>query len=167
MKLFKKEFALTLIILSFVGCTTTSNGKETIVTSSQTGFFDTELPRKYPPILFDMGKAELTAEQKIHLKNIAQDINGYNKADHKIFIEGYTDAIGDDDFNKALSYKRAKNVKEVLAEYGVNTENVVIKAFGEDKLFANDNQASLVNRRVMIKTNDRYKTYSINVPTFQ
>tara|TARA_B100001971_G_scaffold215192_1_gene259861 strand:+ start:114638 stop:115144 length:507 start_codon:yes stop_codon:yes gene_type:complete len=163
----KKDFlTIPLLVLSFAACSTTSNGKKVVATSSQQGFFDTELPKKYPSVFFDSESASVSAEQKVLLKNIAQDINGYNQADHTITIEGYTDATGSKAYNKQLAYKRAQNVKEILQDYGVESQNITIKSLGEDQLSNDDQQANLKNRRVMIKTNDEYKTYSINIPRF-
>jgi outer membrane protein OmpA-like peptidoglycan-associated protein len=48
----------------------------------------------------------------------------------KITLSGHTDALGTDDYNNSLSSRRAKVVRDFLAEAGVSSEQIIIVAKG-------------------------------------
>ena len=52
-------------------------------------------------------------------------------AGSKVKIEGNCDEFGTDEYNYALGLKRAKAIKDALADQGVNTSNIVMVSFGE------------------------------------
>ncbi|MGJ8726384.1 MAG: OmpA family protein [Roseibacillus sp.] len=49
----------------------------------------------------------------------------------KLTLSGHADALGSDEYNKALSQKRAASVKSFLVESGVNAAQIVLVAEGE------------------------------------
>lgn len=49
----------------------------------------------------------------------------------KLTLSGHADALGSDEYNKALSRKRAASVKEFLVESGVNAAQIILIAEGE------------------------------------
>ncbi len=49
----------------------------------------------------------------------------------RIRIGGHADALGEDQYNDALSQRRAKRVAEALKSLGVNANQVTLEAFGE------------------------------------
>ena len=66
-------------------------------------------------------------------------------------IEGHTDAVGGDAFNKDLSYRRAAAIKKYLtAHYGVDASKIEVEGKGKAGLADPNNPDSELNRRVRI-----------------
>lgn len=64
-------------------------------------------------------------------------------------VIGYADEIGNSDYNKALSQRRAENVKKILVDSGVDASRLNIIGNGEDASVNKDSkQARQVVRRV-------------------
>jgi outer membrane protein OmpA-like peptidoglycan-associated protein len=110
-------------------------------------------------LYFDLGIPTLNrmTEKKIDLL-IYNDkiINGTN-----IMIVGYADYLGTEDRNKHLSMHRAENVKDYLAKYGINADDIKLcEGKGEVKrMGAKDREGSPGDRRVDIVVN--YRTRKI------
>lgn len=68
-------------------------------------------------VLFATGKSELRGSAVGNLGKLAQFLNRYE--DRSVTIEGYTDSVGSEDFNMALSQRRADSVKTYLVKQGV------------------------------------------------
>lgn len=83
---------------------------------------------RYSLILFDFDKADITT----HNKRIIEFIKGRITPDSRIVITGYTDAIGEEDYNQRLSEARAKSVADAI---GFLAESV--KGLGETVLLYN------------------------------
>jgi Outer membrane protein and related peptidoglycan-associated (lipo)proteins len=67
-------------------------------------------------------------------------------------ITGYTDAIGSDEYNQALGYRRALSPQEVYENKGMHGDKIIIESKGE-KEPASDNNSSIGranNRRAVI-----------------
>ena len=50
-----------------------------------------------------------------------------------IRIQGHADDTGDDAYNKALSERRSRSVRNMLIRYGVEPDRLVTEGFGEDR----------------------------------
>ena len=71
----------------------------------------------------------------------------------KFVIEGHTDTLGSEEYNMALSLKRAKSAQSWLVEsLGLGSDRVDVKGFGETKPLVptGDRNAQAINRRVEI-----------------
>ncbi len=68
----------------------------------------------------------------------------------KIEVAGYTDAVGDEDSNKALSKRRARAVVEMLTDGGVAASRLTAEGYGSAKPVAsNDSEDGRAeNRRI-------------------
>lgn len=68
----------------------------------------------------------------------------------KIEIQGHTDYIGTEDYNKKLGMQRAETVKSELVRLGVDPSQISTVSFGEDKPLIDKQTpwARAVNRRV-------------------
>ena len=64
------------------------------------------------------------------VSNIANYVNSLDKVD-SIRLSGYTDYIGSNGYNNALSERRVKAVEAALSNAGVNTANTVSHHYGE------------------------------------
>jgi outer membrane protein OmpA-like peptidoglycan-associated protein len=71
----------------------------------------------------------------------------------KVRVAGFADPRGDDDYNQALSLRRAQGVAAVLANAGVAPERIVIEAHGDDESTSNegDLDAYAFDRRVSVR----------------
>ncbi|MGR5347495.1 OmpA family protein [Vibrio mediterranei] len=77
--------------------------------------FTVLIPSEYG---FETGKAELSRPMRDKLKSLSQFLNHYN--DSVIEVYGHTDSVGDFDYNRQLSKKRASVVQEQLLVQGVS-----------------------------------------------
>lgn len=105
-------------------------------------------------VLFDSGQANLRSGG---LQNI-QRLSGFLKQypQRKALIEGYTDSVGSDSMNVALSTRRAEAVMSALAGMGVDRGQLAAQGYGEaNPVAGNDNAGGRqANRRVEIVLSD-------------
>lgn len=73
-------------------------------------------------INFDFNSAHLRAESETVLQQMVDLLQG--QPDLRITIEGHTDDVGGDAYNKALSEKRADAVKDWLVRQGIDGERL-------------------------------------------
>lgn len=91
----------------------------------------------------DMPNSQSTAGINFLIKYLKE--NPSAKAD----VIGYADEIGNSDYNKQLSQRRAENVKKILVDSGIDGSRLNIIGNGEDSSVNKDNkQARQVVRRV-------------------
>ena len=101
-------------------------------------------------VRFAFDKATLQPEDKEVLSRIAgilSTLKGY-----QIYVYGYTDDIGTNEYNRKLSERRAKSVFDYLVQNGLNPNIMTTKGFGDaDPLVpGNSSKARAINRRVEI-----------------
>ncbi len=105
-------------------------------------------------ITFPSGSSEITEEQLETLDNVAQAIaNIIERKPRELFlIEGYTDAVGAEEFNQTLSEDRAAAVKDALiVQYGIPEQNLIDVGYGEEFLKIDTPYDEEENRRVAIR----------------
>jgi outer membrane protein OmpA-like peptidoglycan-associated protein len=101
-------------------------------------------------VLFDFDSARLKPEAKTHLNKAGAILNQHAKG-RTLVIEGHTDSIGAIDYNRRLSERRARAVRQMLIGLGVeNAASFQIKGCGETKPIAPNSSAEgrAENRRV-------------------
>jgi len=81
--------------------------------------------------LFDFDKAELTDEGKAALDDLLGQLTAESLQQKQLQIHGYTDKIGSDAYNMALSEKRAASVRDYLVEHGVVPAFIATQGFGK------------------------------------
>jgi outer membrane protein OmpA-like peptidoglycan-associated protein len=112
--------------------------------------------------LFDVNKAELKPDTIANLNKLAEILQKY--PDTNIIIEGHTDSTGKDDYNMALSEKRAKAVQDYLVQQKVDKSRMSAKWYGESKPIASNDteEGKSQNRRVEISiaANEKLKEES-------
>ncbi|HEY6912606.1 MAG TPA: OmpA family protein [Myxococcales bacterium] len=101
-------------------------------------------------ILFETGEATLKPEAQHDLGEFAKILNKY--PDTNLNIEGFTDSVGNETYNKKLSQQRADAVVAYLSQAGVARARLVSQGFGEARPVAsNASEAGRAkNRRVEI-----------------
>ena len=100
-----------------------------------------------PMIHFANDSYTVRAADYGHLKNIAEVMRG--NPDIRVLVEGFTDKRASDDYNRVLSYNRAKSAKEYLVNrYGISPDRLIIQYEGEENVLVPTNGSSFMNRRV-------------------
>jgi outer membrane protein W/outer membrane protein OmpA-like peptidoglycan-associated protein len=105
-------------------------------------------------VYFDFDSAELRPESITELERVVGFMNDIPTV--TALIEGYTDSVGSDAYNLALSDRRAKAVYDYLASRGVNPARLQSLGKGEaDPVGDNATEAGRqLNRRVMLIRTD-------------
>jgi outer membrane protein OmpA-like peptidoglycan-associated protein len=112
-------------------------------------------------VLFDTGMATLKPGAYTTLDRLATVLK--EAPDRKVMIEGHTDSVGSDEYNRQLSERRAAAVQTALLERGVTSNQITAMGKGETfPVASNDNAAGRQqNRRVeMVFTDDRSQVAS-------
>ncbi|HEY4210883.1 MAG TPA: OmpA family protein [Steroidobacteraceae bacterium] len=106
-------------------------------------------------VLFDTGKATLKPGAQERLDRLATFLQ--RNPSERVIIEGYTDSTGTEDFNQALSQRRAEAVSGALLSRGVPSDRV--QPIGKGQSFpvaTNSTQAGRQqNRRVEVVFSDQ------------
>lgn len=104
---------------------------------------------KVAKIYFGNNSDAILAKSNAGLDKLATDLNA-NPGLKKLAIEGYTDNVGNADYNKALSQKRADSVKTYLTGKGVDGNRLTTAGMGPESPIADNATAAgrAVNRRV-------------------
>lgn len=99
---------------------------------------------------FDFDKSDIRPDSRPVLDEAAALLR-QNK-DINSSVEGHTDALGSDEYNQALSIRRAEAVFRFLVNRGVAPERLEVSGFGESRPVAdNDTESGRAqNRRVEI-----------------
>tara|TARA_Y100000590_G_scaffold357743_1_gene412758 strand:- start:12154 stop:12981 length:828 start_codon:yes stop_codon:yes gene_type:complete len=100
-------------------------------------------------IYFDFDKSKLT---NVNIKEIKSFLDENKKNINKYLIVGHTDTKGKIDYNINLSLDRAKAVKNILINYGIEKNQIKLLGKGEGDLAikTSDETAHPANRRVEI-----------------
>jgi outer membrane protein OmpA-like peptidoglycan-associated protein len=105
-------------------------------------------------VLFDTGRATLKPGADRTIDRLAQALK--DNPNTKVQIEGHTDSVGGDDYNLALSERRAEAVSDALRLRGVPSDRYEAKGLGKDFPVASNSTAEgrQQNRRVEIIFSD-------------
>lgn len=101
-------------------------------------------------VKFDNAKDVVKAEYLDDIGNLAKFMDQY--ANTVVTVEGHTDSVGSDAYNKTLSQKRAEAVKQVLInKFNIAADRVKAVGFGESTPVADNKTAAgrEDNRRVV------------------
>jgi outer membrane protein W/outer membrane protein OmpA-like peptidoglycan-associated protein len=105
-------------------------------------------------LLFDFDSAELRPESITELERVVTFMGDVPFA--KALVEGHTDSVGTEEYNQALSDRRAKAVFDYLTSRGVDPARLSSIGHGELKPIADNATAEgrQMNRRVMLIRTD-------------
>jgi outer membrane protein OmpA-like peptidoglycan-associated protein len=106
-------------------------------------------------VFFDWDKADLSPKA---LETIQLAADAYKtKGGAQVKATGHTDTSGPEDYNMALSLRRANAVKDALVRYGVPPTEISVIGRGERQLLVptGDGVREAQNRRVEIVLGDR------------
>lgn len=105
-------------------------------------------------VLFETGNAQLRAGGMQDVEKLA----GFLKRNPQrhVLIEGFTDSVGSESYNVALSERRADAVRRAIVDLGVGRERLRTEGYGEAHPVAGNDSSSgrQMNRRVEIVLSD-------------
>ena len=111
-------------------------------------------------LLFDFDSDNIKPTAANNLNNLAASLDKYANSD--LLIVGHTDATGSDDYNMALSERRARSTALYLANRGVDASRLRTMGLGETEPVASNETAAgqAQNRRVevAIYASDAYRS---------
>jgi outer membrane protein OmpA-like peptidoglycan-associated protein len=101
-------------------------------------------------IRFDFNKADVKPQYRDTLNRIAGVLMTLQQ--YSIYVYGYTDDVGTQDYNVKLSTRRAEAVRDALVQAGIKPDVMTTKGFGKSDPRAKGEsaQARSANRRVEI-----------------
>jgi outer membrane protein OmpA-like peptidoglycan-associated protein len=108
-----------------------------------------ERGRQTLDVKFDFDKSTIKAGDYNDIDDLSQVMKDY--PDLKVVVEGHTDSIGSDAYNKTLSQERADAVKKYMVEKnGINANRIKAIGFGEERPIASNDteEGRSQNRRV-------------------
>jgi len=91
-------------------------------------------------VLFTTGKADLKSGATGNLNKLAAFLDKY--PDRNVAIQGYTDSVGSEDYNQALSERRAESVKSYLTGQGIGATRLTASGKGRSDPVADNDSAS-------------------------
>jgi outer membrane protein OmpA-like peptidoglycan-associated protein len=99
-------------------------------------------------VLFDTGMHTLKPGAREKLARVAGILLTY--PDLRLEVDGHTDSVGDDDYNQALSERRAESVRAYLVQQGISPSAIVALGYGKSQPIASNSLAAgrQQNRRV-------------------
>lgn len=102
-------------------------------------------------VKFEFNSFKLTKESLNSIKEFAKFLDKNSK--YSAEIQGHTDDVGSESYNRALSEKRAKSVYEELIELGVSKNILKYRGYGESEPIATNltSKGRASNRRVEAK----------------
>ena len=106
---------------------------------------------KLENVNFAFDSAKLTPSSDAMLNEAVKILKRHS--DLKVEIAGFTDSIGNDEYNMGLSQRRAQAVADYLIAHGANASNITVRGYGEtDPVASNDTEAGrALNRRVELR----------------
>lgn len=102
-------------------------------------------------VQFEFGSSELTPDAKQVLNNLGTALKSPQLSADSFLIEGHTDSVGSEEYNRRLSEARARSVKQYLtSQMGVEADRLRTMGKGESSPLDKSNPESAVNRRVQV-----------------
>lgn len=103
------------------------------------------------PIEFAYNSSQITPESIPFLIEIAKLLS--LNSDKGLIIEGHTDAIGSEEYNRYLSKMRAESIKNYLINnHQISPNRLVVTGLGENDPLPGTDPTDAVNRRVQFRS---------------
>lgn len=109
---------------------------------------ETLIVRFASDVLFAVDSASLSGSSQATLSEVSGVVSEFDKT--AVIIQGHTDSSGSDQYNQALSERRAESVRSFLSGQGVNPGRMLAEGYGESSPIASNESAAgrSQNRRV-------------------
>ena len=103
------------------------------------------------PVRFGFDSAEIVDSARPQLDALAAGIKMLPPG-QTVLVEGHTDAVGSDEYNKQLSQRRAASVKQYLVRvHGIEEERLKEVGLGKQRPMEGSDPNSPQNRRVQFR----------------
>ncbi|MFD2246027.1 OmpA family protein [Pontibacter ruber] len=114
-------------------------------------------------VRFEFDQARVQQGYQQLLDSIVVALEKY--PDHVLLIKGHADHIGSEEYNQALSERRAQAVKDYLVERGVqNPDRLVTKGYGETQPLVKVNTRLSKSRTASARARNRRVGFEMNTP---
>ena len=126
-----------------------NTNRNLVVDANGCVILDDEQRNQTLQINFDFDQAIVKDEYQDEIEEFADFMREYNNT--RATIEGHTDSVGTDEYNQALSERRANAVRnELIMRYGIAASRLTAVGFGESQPVASNNTAAgrAQNRRI-------------------
>jgi len=119
-------------------------------------FFPTDVPRSIKTT------AGLVASQQAMLTSVADAFKKYlvNQPNAHLTLIGHADTRGPEDYNKALSERRAEVAKNFLIDQGISAEQLETQGLGEDQNLTEDQVKQLIEQNPQLSDEERQKAFA-------
>lgn len=102
-------------------------------------------------VQFEFASARLTSSARHSLAALGQALESGDLAEYDYLVAGHTDAKGSAAYNRALSYDRARAVRDYLIEnYAIDPARLHVIGWGESRLKTPRHPLAATNRRVEV-----------------
>ncbi len=86
-------------------------------------------------IFFVFDSAELTESSYKNMKVIIELLKeDPDMLADGVYVDGHTDRVGSDTYNKELSLKRAQKIATILIDAGIDKNRLIVRGFGKSQL---------------------------------
>jgi len=102
-------------------------------------------------VTFQTNSSDISSSFYEVLNSVVLVLKEYNKT--LIDVNGHTDSVGSDEYNQALSERRASSVGQYLVSNGIDQMRLSTQGFGESRPIASNDtpEGRQQNRRVEIQ----------------
>ena len=102
-------------------------------------------------VYFEYDSDQVTPRAQDMLDRLAEALASPQLRGHRFLIAGHTDAVGSDEYNFDLSFRRARAVREYLAQvHGIPPNRIAVKGWGRSRLKDRRDPEAPINRRVEV-----------------
>jgi outer membrane protein OmpA-like peptidoglycan-associated protein len=104
-------------------------------------------------VLFDFNSDKILQNYSSDLDKLGRVLTTPQYSAYRVEIEGHTDSIGSDSYNRRLSERRAESVKRYLVQhFPIQSDRLVVRGYGKSKpITSNDTpEGRDKNRRVEV-----------------
>ena len=103
------------------------------------------------PVRFEFGSADISPSARAQLNALAEGIKMLSSG-QRILVEGHTDAVGSDEYNRELSQRRAAAVKQYLVTaHGIDQRRLIETGVGKEQPIEGLDPFAAQNRRVQFR----------------
>ena len=128
-----------------------SAGATAAAASTGAAAVQTDAPSMSFQVEFAFASAELDPTARALLDELGTALASEQLAPYRFRLTGHTDAVGEEGYNKGLSERRARAVREYLvSKFSISRERLDSIGMGESRLLDQDRPDAAVNRRVEI-----------------
>lgn len=141
-------YYVDMVSVVAVEATTPSNENGSLLADGKEPTFELDKSHVFEDVLFDFDKYLLLESAKHELKYIYEYLS--TNKEFQISINGHTDTVGSENYNSALSSRRAKAVAEYLLKMGLDKNRIAWRGYGGKKPIASNatEEGRKRNRRV-------------------